>query len=143
MSTMSTMSNQETKMRTIALTDRPPVRIREDAWPVIAHGRYRNHDNQYEFQANRRWRADVRVRQHADGRAIVYGVYEYETAYQGERGFNARVGELVAPGGDLVEAIRRVGASIGEAADVAGRDYRAHIDEAVRGCIADLPAEDL
>jgi len=137
------MSNQETKMCTITLTNRPPVRIREDAWPVIAHGRYHDYNGQYEFQATQHWRADVYVREHADGRAIVYGTYSYETAFLDEPDFWARAGETIAPGGDLVEAIRRVGTTLTEAADEAGRDYRAHIAAAVRGCIADLPAEEL
>lgn len=40
-----------TETRTITLTNRPPVRIREDHWPVIAHGLHRAHDGQIECQA--------------------------------------------------------------------------------------------
>ena len=65
------MSDQESKTRTITLTGRAPVRIREDEWPVIASGSYKDWDNQYEFQANREWKASIRVRQHPDGRKHV------------------------------------------------------------------------
>ena len=133
-----TTETTETKTRTITLTDRPPVRIREEQWPVIAHGLHRAHDGQVECQANRTWKTDIRVRQHEDGRSIVYGTYDYDSAWQGERGVDARDGVLLDAGEDLVAAIRSVGASMAEAG---GDDHR--IAEAVRQCIADLPAEEL
>mgnify|MGYP001576581350 CR=1 FL=1 len=58
-----------TKTRTITLTDRPPVTIREDAWPVRAAAKW--WDGAYESQANRT--ASVRVREHEDGRAAHIG----------------------------------------------------------------------
>jgi len=130
-----------TKKRTITLTDRPPVRIDEASWPVIAHGSYSDHDNQYEFQANRTWKANIRVRQHADGRAIVYGTYDYSTAFQADRDITAKAGVLVDAGADLVRAIRQVGASLTTA--TAEQNAAEHIAECVRECIANLPAEDL
>lgn len=145
------MSTSETKTRTITLTNRPPVRIREDQWPVIAHGSYSDHDNQYEFQANRKWKADIRVRQHEDGRVIVYGVYDYDTAFQNESGITVKAGEVIEPGADVVAAIREVGdtmiAEVGDtmiaATDEAGHDFRRHILAAVRDCISELPAVEL
>ena len=100
----------------------PPYTVAdEDLWPVVAQSR--DWDNQHECQANRTWRC--MVRQHADGRAIVYGVYT--TQFQAEVGTHA--GYLLAPGEDVPAAIRRVGEEIGAAESV------------IRGCIADLPAE--
>jgi len=137
-------NSNEPKMRTITLTDAPPVRIREDDWPVIAHGAYRDHDNEYEFQANRRWKADVRVRQHADGRMIVYGVYDYDTVFQGERGITIRAGVVLDAGADPVSAIRTVGETLDEALAEAGFDaLTPQVSEATRDCIADLPAVEL
>ena len=129
------------KTRTITLTDRAPVKIQDDEWPVIAHGSYSDFDNGYEFQANRTWKLSIRVRRHADGRAIVYGVYDYSTAFQGERGFAARAGKLLSAGDDIVGAIRTVGRTIAEEAEGAGHEFGAHVAVAVRECIADLPAE--
>jgi hypothetical protein len=90
----------------ITLTDAAPVNIPELDWPVIAFGQFSDHDNQYEFQANRKWLAEIKVRQHADGRSIVYGCYLYTSQFQGERGIETRAGVLLDPGADLVAAIR-------------------------------------
>ena len=68
---MSTTSSPKTL--TITLTDRPPVKIIDADWPVIAHGSYDRHDGQVESEANRIWSLSIRVRRHADGRLIVYG----------------------------------------------------------------------
>lgn len=141
---MTTTDNTEPKKRTITLSGRAPVTISEDAWPVIAHGSYRDHDNQYEFQANRTWKCDIRVRRHEDGRAIVYGVYDYTTAFQGARGFVGKAGALLDASADLGAAINDVGRTLTLAALEAGHDdFAAHISAAVRDCVADLPAEEL
>ncbi len=116
-------TTSEAKTRTITLTDRPPVRISEAAWPVIASAR--RHDGQIEPQANRRWY--LTVRQHSDGRTIVYGVYD--TVLTG--GEPLAAGELLDAGEDIVAAIRRV-----------GKDA-ACSESVIAACIADLPAEDL
>ncbi len=114
------MSDQ--KYRTITLTDRAPVRIREELWPQIAHGNWG--DNAAIPQQSNRG-CDIRVRQHANGRAIVYA--KSWSQWQGERGWSG--GELLAAGEDIPAAIQRVGADI------------SHL--AVRECIADLPAQEI
>jgi hypothetical protein len=106
----------------VTLTDRAPARIVKDVWPVVA--RADAHDGQVESQANRRWR--LKVRQHADGRVLVYGTYD--TQWQNEH--DRRAGELLDAGGDVVTAIR----AVAEAIDAPER--LAH------ECIADLPAQD-
>ncbi len=55
---------------TIHLTDRPPVQIRAAEWPVIAKCWWGNGDTTETSTE----RAYVKVRAHADGRAIVYGL---------------------------------------------------------------------
>ena len=112
------------KMRTITLSDRAPIKIDEDAWPVIAAAKW--HDGQVESQANRT--ASLRVRQHADGRAVVYGVYD--SLWRGEEGM--RPGVLLDAGADVVAAIRAVAAELGETGERLARE-----------CIADLPAEEI
>ena len=126
------------KTRTITLTDARPVTIHDDQWPQIAHGAYRWHDNQYRSQANRTRDLDIRVRQHADGRALAYGVYSYTTAYQGERGASHRVGYLLEPGADLITAIKRCGADLIER----GVDIVVVRDTA-NECIGELPAVEI
>lgn len=131
----------EPKQRTITLTDRPPVRVREDQWPLIAVGMYKDWDNQYECQANRTWHIYIRVRRHQLGRAIVYGRYSYDTAWQGERGEMHRVGTLLAPDDDLAGAIRAIASQLIERVR---DDYmHPHIDAAADECIANLPAQAL
>ena len=139
------MTTNDPKTRTITMTGRPPVKIREDEWPIIAAGDWDEHDGQIAQQANRTWSLTLRVRQHADGRAIVYGTYFYGTNFQHESSFGARAGILVA-GGDLPAAITKVGetlrARMEDADDNAAKGLR-HIQAAVAECIGDLPAETL
>ena len=134
-----TTETTEAKTRTITLTGRAPVKIVEDNWPIIAHGHWLDHDNQYESQANRRWRIDIRVRQHADGRAIVYGVYDYDTAFQGEACEVHRVGSLLNAGADLPAAIKAEGKALIDR--IIDEVLHRHVCDSVDACIADLPAE--
>jgi len=132
-----------TKSRTITLTDRPPVRITDAAWPVVALGAYNEDDSDGRGnRANRTTTREIRVRQHADGRAIVSGIYDHSTCYQGERDHVARRGVLLEPSvgwEQIIDAIRVVGRQLAEAEDDAEAEWRT----AVQACIADLPAEEL
>jgi hypothetical protein len=119
---MTTMTTTESKTRTITLTDRPPVKIRDDEWPLIAEGHW--YDSPHKHQANRE--CHIRVRQHEDGRAIVYA--QYDTAYQGERG--QRAGAVLTADEDIAAAIRRVGET-------------GNCQQCIDYCIADLPAEEI
>jgi hypothetical protein len=127
-------STPQRKTRKITLTDARPVQIYEDEWPVIAQGDYDEHDGQVRAQANRVTEVRVRVREHADGRRIVYGVYSYSSNWQTERSVDARAGYLLGAEDDVIAAIRRV------QADLEARDAE-HVREAADDCIADLPAE--
>ena len=115
-----------TKTRTITLTDRPPVTIREDDWPIIAAAKW--WDNTHECQANRT--ASLRVREHVDGRRIVYGVLD--SRFQHERG--ARAGRLVNPPTDFLEGTIN---AIHDVAELIGHP------ELAAECIADLPAVEI
>lgn len=130
----------EDKKRTITLTDRPPVRITDAEWPTLASGTFEWHDNQYRFQANRTRDIFVKVRQHADGRVLVYAGYDTSSAWQGETGDRHRTGELLEAGGDIIAALHRV------ADELATRALGAHANEirdCMNECIADLPAQDI
>ena len=111
--------------RTITLTDRPPVTITEEEWPCIAIARW--HDARAGCETEALRVASVRVRAHADGRRIVYGVDQDSPTACRAPGPTLRAGRLTdAPG--TVGAIRDVAARIGH--EDLGDD-----------CIADLPAE--
>jgi hypothetical protein len=114
------------KTRTVTLTARPPVTITEDAWPVIARSSGRS-TRRYETPDHECDCYTVRVRQHADGRTIVYAVLEAATAWTGSE--DARGGELLPAASDIAAAIDRVGRDIGIP------------EHMIRECVADLPAE--
>lgn len=132
-------TTEEKKRRTITLTGRPPVRIVEEYWPILADASYHDYDNQHEFQAFRHWRGFVRVRGHEDGRKIVYSKCWHTTQHQGERDTKQSAGELLDPSDDVVEAIKRVHAQLDWELGGRGSEGKLLADE----CIADLPAEDI
>ena len=141
------MSATETKYRTITLTDRSPVRIVESEWPVIARGdgdSYGGSDYSRYQQAQSQGELDeytLRVRQHQDGRTIVYAVLDGASAWTGTE--SRREGELLptyagrhdraALGPQPLSAIAATIRAVGERCGLP--------DRVIRACIADLPAE--
>lgn len=118
---------------TITLTDRAPVKIVRDEWPEIAGtsgDSFTSVDENLHHQALSDGDLDewsLSVRQHSDGRAIVYG--RYMKGWRSEREDWAG-GELIEAGEDIAAAIRRVGTGWIP-------------DKSVRDCIARLPAEEI
>lgn len=131
------------KKRTITLTGRPPVTINEDAWPLIASARDHEHDGQVECQANRQSKWFIGVRQHDDGRAIIYATYSYTSNWQGARCFYAKRGRIT-PASDLAQLCREIEnvAHEMESCEVQGEDAERWNTLAAE-CIAELPAEEL
>ena len=132
------------KTRTITISDRRPVQIDEDKWPIVAKADDFEHDGKVLCQANERHSWIFRARQHKDGRAIVYAIYDYSSNYEGARNISAKHGQLLPKGSsmdDVVAAIRSVQGRMAECEH--------HEDDAKRWtkladeCIADLPAERL
>lgn len=117
------------KTRTITLTNAPPVRIAEDKWPIVAEAKW--YEGEHECQANRT--AAIRVREHDDGRRIVYGVAITNWAKESNR----HAGVLLDADGSFHEAMTHVVAAIHAVAAKIGHEHLA--DE----CIADLPPVDL
>lgn len=124
------------KQRTITLTGRAPVRIVEEEWPVLARAdgdsaaaSIRRDYARHEQAAGQGELDDyaLRVRRHADGRVLVYGLCDGATAWTGTE--SRRGGELLDRGDDVIAAIRRVGEDC------------CLPDGIIRDCIADLPAE--
>ena len=130
--------------RTITLTGRPPVTIAEAKWPTIASASDKEFDNQYESQANEISKWGVFVRQHDDGRALVYATYSYSSNWRGARCYSAKDGVLLSADSstdDIVKAIYAV------CSDIASRecygDDAKRWDTLAAECIADMPAEEL
>lgn len=127
---MSDTDNIETsaapsRRRTITLTDRRPVAIDEDEWPVI--GSAYSDASEVLRPSSRAW---LKVRQHQDGRTIVYGGTECTESTM-HRGIRAGVlSDAIPTASELGAHIRRV-ASLVNASDIA------------QDCIASLPAEEL
>lgn len=135
-----TMTTTTTKKKvTITLTDRPPVTVTDELWPIVATAEDEWCDNQYRFQAFRTTDYLVRVRQHADGRAIVYAEYDYATAWQGESSRRYRTGRLLddADTDALCKAIH------GVTDEMVWAEYgdRETWGRLAQECIADLPPE--
>jgi len=141
------MSEQEGRSRTITLYDRPPVRIREDEWPIMAAAEWAWHDGEVESQANRKHYCLLRVRQdRQQGRTVVYGVARYVTNWQREEPWEYRGGQLLDTDSgtmmaNIVAAIREVGNRVADS--IPDEDTARHMRELVDECIADLPAEEL
>jgi len=129
-----TTTTEEKKKITITMSERRPITIVVDEWPQIAYGE--DYSGQYDFQAfDGAW---IRVRQHDDGRAIVYGYAgDWNGGGRPERR-NVSAGFLLDKGDDLARAVRRV-EGILAGCSMAG-DYA---EGAAERCIGDLPAEEI
>jgi len=111
---------------------------------VLASASDEEFDNRYKFQANRKASFKLTVRQHADGRTIVYGVHCYSSEYKGEHWRDVRGGELLTSenASEISCAIHRVAAEL-EARMMDGRWSRGYWPQLAHECTADLPAVEL
>src|SRR5258706_9892613 len=111
----------EKKTITIAMSETSPVKIDPEQWPVVAGAT--RHDGKVECQANNEWA--IEVREHRDGRRLVYGTHEAGNGGQ-YAGFRpTRAGYLIderavaiderldAETAATIRAIRRVAGLIG------------------------------
>ncbi len=126
----------------VTLTNARPVNIDPDLWPCIAEGSDRNFQGEYDFQANWMSKWSLKVRQHVNGCALVYGSYSYTSQYQDAHDYDIRGGMSIKPGGDLVAAIREVAADLESAVKDNMPDDAATFRRIARECIADLPPDD-
>jgi hypothetical protein len=133
------MTDTQPKQCTITLTGRRPVIINEDEWPVIARAsgdNWAGQDPARWQQAADRHEMDeywLRVRQHADGRVIVYGAYTEAVFVATDHKGLDHAGYVFTPGGtrSIEYMIQSTGSDLGVP------------DQLVADCIADLPAERL
>jgi hypothetical protein len=121
------VADQQT-VTVIKLTDRRPIAVHPNDWDIIASASWRN--TSLACQAN--YVRYIAVRQHADGRRLVYGEYKAGPA-GGLPSFRGMYGgyllEAAQPDRATIEAIRKVAREI---------THPALGDE----CIAGLPAEE-
>jgi len=121
------------KKMKIELTGRRPVQIVKSEWPVIARGSgdsYGGNDCARHQQALLQGELDeycIAVRQHADGRSIVYG--SLSAGWSGNQSWTA--GYLLDPDADIPKHIYEV-ASVCDIPSIVAHE-----------CITNLPAEDL
>lgn len=139
---MSTQNGTTEKIK-VVLTDTRPVCINPDNWPYLTGAEDKDWDGQHEFQAFRKTRWDIDVRQHAKGCVLVYARYSHNSAWQGERDYSARAGVRLAKGQDIVAAIKQVAAIIEDEVSEFREDDAIRFRALCRECIAGLPAEDL
>lgn len=119
------------------MSESAPVKIDPDHWPVIAHVDW--HDGQIECQALEI--AAVKVREHSDGRRLVYGWVKIDPDRERQGSRDVYAGYLVVDQNrqnddpstleaDTIRAIRRVAGVINH-------------EELGAECIGDLPAQGL
>lgn len=137
---MSTVTSEKAKTIEIIMSERRPLKIDPSVWTLIAQAEYYN--GQHRSQANTI--RQIKVRQHEDGRRIVYGMQFAGNGGQHAGTRNPAGGFLLSavdingkpctngyPDEDgTVRAIRRVGGIIED-------------DGLAAECIADLPAEEI
>jgi hypothetical protein len=129
--------------RTITLSNRPPVKINDEEWEVVASASSNWHDGQVECQANRRSKRSLVVRQKGD-RAIVYATYSYSSNWADDQGASCKRGVLVSgitADDQLVGHIFSVADCMDETHCKDGDQSTWH--QIAQECIADLPAEEL
>lgn len=135
---MTTEKTTEKKAITITMSETAPVKLDPEQWPVIASAS--RHDGAVEVQANTEWA--IKVREHADGRRLVYG---WECAGNGGKPAGYRpsyagflLGASNAPIANreevtdeaTIRAIRRVAGVIGD-------------EQLGAECIGNLPAQEI
>jgi hypothetical protein len=120
-----------TKKINITMSEQAPVTLDPEQWPCIAEAT--DHDGQVECQANTEWA--IYVREHEDGRRLVYGWEERGTGGKPITWRPTYVGWMI-PGGEprrdaeTARAIRRVAGAI-------------HNEGLGAVCLADMPAQEI
>jgi hypothetical protein len=116
----------------VTLSERPPVSIAVADWPIIASSD--DHDGKVECQANTKWY--IKVREHADGRRLVYCSKDAGNGGQ-HAGFRGTYGGWLLAVDAHVDMAEQTIRAIRRCAGLIERD------DLGAECIGDLPAEEL
>ena len=121
------MNREQARSRVVTLTDQSPVRIIEADWPTTIQGTV------IEGQL----RADIRIREHADGRILVYGTAD-------DQGDTVRAGFLLTDENDddPTWVIRQVAEELIKRSPTNPKLHKA-IMRAADEAVAKLPLEDI
>ena len=120
------------KTRTITLTGRRPVKVREDLWPVIAEAKDETTIPGWKLLVS------YKVRQHQDGRCIAYATLEVSP--EDGQTKKQRGGYLLAATDTIEPTVEQLADDLGTGFGQGIKDWMIMCAEA---CIASLPAEDL
>lgn len=128
---MTTNDNSTKKLIKVLMSERAPVKIDPEDWAIIAEAA--DYSGPHESQANHKW--FIKVREHEDGRRLVYGQLVRGPGGAPAGWKSAYAGFVIDPKKDdvsneTVRAIRRVAGLIGN------HDLGSE-------CVADLPVETL
>src|SRR5262245_8360875 len=106
------------KRRTITLTNRPPIRIAEDDWPIIVEDSCSNNVPPGAPHLKSKWNIGIRVRKDNTGRTIIYAKYHFDDPqHSSEKSQRVRVGRYLPAGADLIPNILAVGEELRERID--------------------------
>ena len=130
------MSSDEGKIL-IILSNRAPVRVCHDEWPIIAHATETRQERDGDPGTIARYK--LYVRQHSDGRAIVYGSYALSSASRWARHYDAG---LLSRSEEIPATIEAVATDLERLSDADPWDHQVFPGLA-RRCIASLPPVDL
>jgi hypothetical protein len=125
----------------ITLTSAQLVSVTETQWPEIAIAKVTRQewekDSTWGWDVVRSWRAWLHVRQHKNGRAIVYGSAHHATGWcektKDEKEYKVYAGVLTEPNANLETAINDVAGTL---AELIGDDL--DTGKLVRRCLAAL-----
>jgi hypothetical protein len=128
------------KRRTITLTNRAPIQIVEDDWPVVAQGAC---SWDYPSDPGLGWKIEMRIRVHRlhNWRVIIHANYEYAWDYEDdERNQTIRVGRLLKI--DTPQKIWKHILEIGEELRerISDDSSRKYVTPVLDQCFANLPA---
>jgi hypothetical protein len=138
------------KQRTITLTNRAPIKIIEDEWPVIAEGGCGEDWAGPEFG----WGIEIRVRRHVDAGDwrkrhesrsgyIIHAHYVYNT--DGDKDDQrVRVGRILTGKEGLLYLYKHILETGNELRErISNERFRKHVIYAVDQCFANLPPQDM
>jgi len=114
------------------------MKIVDREWPLIAHGSFDCRDDIPGRRSQPTVTIDIQVRQHADGRVIVYSLYSYGQQNHAVAPIETHhAGHLLEAGDDIPAAINSVSEELLD--QIINQTMYRHVITAARETIANLP----